>query len=80
MTMVASAGARGSDPDERARATEEQPTDDERFSLVISLSGATASPVACATSATRMRCRDWGSGAAQQRREHGHHEPGIPPR
>jgi hypothetical protein len=57
MTMASTAGARGSDPDERARATEEQPTDDERFSLVISLSGATASPVACATSATRMRCR-----------------------
>jgi hypothetical protein len=55
--MASTAGARGSDPDERARATEERPTDDERFSLVISLSGATASPVACATSATRMRCR-----------------------
>jgi beta-glucosidase len=41
MTITSTAGARGSDPDERARATEEQLTDDERFSLIISLSGAT---------------------------------------
>jgi beta-glucosidase len=41
MIMAATGGARGSDPDERARAVEEQLTDDERFSLLISLSGAT---------------------------------------
>jgi beta-glucosidase len=40
ITMAATAGARGSDPDERARATEEQLTDDERFSLIIAVFGA----------------------------------------
>jgi len=39
--MASNPGAVGSDPDERARATEEQMSDDERFSLLISLSGAT---------------------------------------
>src|SRR5215831_15293094 len=33
------APAQGQSPDERARATEQQMTDDERFSLIISLVG-----------------------------------------
>jgi beta-glucosidase len=39
MTMAATGGARGSDPDERARATEEQLTDDERFLLIVGVFG-----------------------------------------
>src|SRR5262249_50141300 len=38
-TTPTQSGPSGPSPDERARATEEQMTDDERFSLIISLLG-----------------------------------------
>jgi beta-glucosidase len=37
--MASTVGTLGSDPDERARVTEEQMTDEERFSLVVSIGG-----------------------------------------
>jgi beta-glucosidase len=39
MSMASNAGTGGSDPDERARATERQMTDEERFSLLVSVMG-----------------------------------------
>ncbi|HYY78836.1 MAG TPA: beta-glucosidase [Actinomycetes bacterium] len=39
--MASTAGTPGSDPDGRARATEEQMTDEERFSLLVSVMGTT---------------------------------------
>jgi beta-glucosidase len=38
--MASTSGTLGSDPDERARAIEEQMTDEERFSMIISVLGA----------------------------------------
>jgi hypothetical protein len=92
LALIGAAYGQAASPDERARATGAQMTDDERFSLIISLLGPAAAigiprdkriPEDVKNTSAGLYARHPAPrhpGAAEQRREHGRHQPWIPSR